>query len=77
MTEIERIIEFAKNEDISFDSIYFECEWNGYKVYATSFDAEGDYWVGIPNYILIDSNKKIRRANTDEVQEILVSLPDE
>ena len=77
MTEIERIIEFAKNEDISFDGIYFECEWNGYKVYATSFDAEGDYWVGIPNYILIDSNKKIRRANTDEVQEILVSLPDE
>ena len=49
----------------------------GYKVYTPSFDAEGDYWVGIPNYILIDSTENIRRANTDEVQEILVSLPDE
>ncbi len=77
MTELERALEFAKKEEISFDSIYFECEWNGFKVYAPSFDVDGDYWVGLPNYILIDTNGNIRRANTDEVQEILVSLPDE
>ena len=71
MTEFERVIEFAKKEDISFGGIYFECEWKGYKVYTPSFDAKCDYWVGIPNYILIDSTENIRRANTDEVQEMV------
>ena len=77
MTELDRTIEFAKKENIVFDDISFECKWNDHRVYVPSFDAQGDNFVGLPVYILIDVNGNIRLANTDEVFKILDSLPDE
>ena len=77
MTELERVIEFAKSESIMFDKIYFECEWNGFNVYSPSFDVEGNYFVSLPNYILVNKQGIIRRSKDNEVYEILENLPDE
>ena len=53
MTELERVIEFAKSKSVLFDSIYYECEWNEYRVYSRSFEVSGDFYIGLPVYILL------------------------
>lgn len=77
MTELERVIEFVKSKSVMYDSIYFLCEWNGFRVYSPSFNYDDDYFIGMPQYILVDNQKNIRLAECDEVFEILESLPDE
>lgn len=77
MTELERVIDFAKQKSVKFDSISFECEWDKFNVYVPVFNTDGDYFIGLPKYILVDKQNNIRLAETDEVYEILESLPDE
>ena len=77
MTKSEKVIKFAKENVIKFNSIAFGCNWNGFDVYTPFFDLDGDYYIGLPKYILVDENEKIRFAKDNEVYEILESLPDE
>ena len=77
MTELERVIEFAKSKSVLFDSIYYECEWNEYRVYSRSFEVSGDFYIGLPVYILLDKQNNIRLADSEEVFEILETLPDD
>lgn len=77
MTVIERIIKFAKENDIEFDNIALECEWNGFSVYSPILNSYENCFIGLPKFILVDKHDKIRLAKDDEVYEILESLPDE
>ena len=77
MTVIERVIKFAKTNDIEFDNIVPECEWNGFSVYSPVLNSYENCFIGLPEFILADKHNKIRLAKDDEVYEILESLSDE
>ena len=67
----------SKSENIEFDSISFECKWDNFNVYVPLFDTNGDCFVGLPKYILIDKQKNIRLAKNNEIYEILENLSDD
>ena len=75
MSELEKVTEFAKAKNIPFDYIYFECNWNKFKVYNPGFD--NDCFLGLPHSILVDSKGNIRLATDDEEYEIIDSMPDD
>ncbi len=59
-------------------TLELEGVWKGYKVYYKYFDmikeaeAKGEtLYIGLPEYVLEDKNKKLRDATYDEVLEIM------
>lgn len=73
----QEVIEFARSKIPEFDSIYFECEWNGLECYRPSFNENESHFVGMPHTVLRDKKGNLRMATDEEEFEILDSLPDD
>lgn len=74
MKDIERAMEFIKDDFSHYDYVEYLGDLNGYKVYAPLFYENAH--IGFPRYIFLN-DEEIRWAENEEIEDVIVNFIDE
>lgn len=75
MKDIERAMEFIKDDYSHYDYVEYLGELDGFRVYMPLF-YEKDAHIGFPRYIFLN-DEEIRWAENEEIEDVIVNFLDE